>query len=185
MLVADIIFLNFLVDDRWAIGQYAFCLTIVIILDLCTSTLQQTLIPHFSLGGAKHKEIHQLFIRYQKLFYVGVIILPLFIYFLAMLVIPMIYGNKFHLSLDILPFTLLCWSLKSLSTLKSVALFGGDRVHISSYISILNFSISLLFLWFGYTLAGFMGILVSKNFFFLFSYLLIGFIYYFIFIRKK
>ncbi len=184
IVVADIIFINFLVNDRWVIGQYAFCLTIVIILDLCITTLQQTLIPYFSLGEKKHKDIHLLFTRYQRFMYVGVIVLPFFIYSLSVLAVPFFYGTKFDLSLELLPFTLLCWSIKSLSTLKYIAFFGGDRVHITSYIAMINFTVTLMFLWGGYSMAGFFGIILSKNIAFVISYLLIGFAYYFLFIRK-
>lgn len=182
-ILADILFLNFFIEDRTSIGQYAFALTLVLILDLLLSTIQQMCSPYFS-GMEKDKAaLVNSFKKYQGYLYIIVCFFPIVIYWAFSWLVPMLFGDKYDLAIELLSILLASWAIRALYALKGAAFWGGGDIKKTSILGIINLIISLPILYIG-TYGGVLGVAVAKFIAIFIAYFIVSVTFYLTYYRK-
>jgi O-antigen/teichoic acid export membrane protein len=182
-IVADMLFINYFIEDRASIGQYAFALTLVLILDLLLSTIQQMCAPYFS--GMENNRIALLssFKKYQGYLYIIVIILPVCVYIALSLIVLYAFDEKYSQALQLFPFLLSAWAIRALYSLKGVVFWGSGYVKLSSILGIINIALSIPLLYIGahYNV---IGVATAKLIAMLISYCTVSTTFYFLYYKK-
>lgn len=183
-IVADIIFINYLVEDRSSIGQYAFALTLVLLLDLLLSTIQQISAPYFSSKENDRLAFLSSFKKYQNYLYIIVCLLPIIVFILFSYMVPHLFSGKYSLALQLLPILLLAWCLRALFALKGVAFWGGGFVRVSSLLGVVNMVISIPLLYIG-AHNGIFGVAFAKFLATLIAYTTVSVTFYFTYYKSN
>lgn len=183
-ILADILFLNFFIEDRSAIGQYAFALTLVLILDLLLSTIQQMCAPYFS--GMENNKVALLnsFKKYQGYLYMIVCFLPIAIYFSFSYLVPVLFGDKYNVAIELFPMLLAVWSIRALYALKGVAFWGGGKIKVTSILGLINLIISFPILYIGTNYSVF-GVAFAKFIAMFISYFVMSTTFYLTYYKKQ
>ena len=148
----DILLLGFFIKDMHSIGLYSFALTLIVVLGLFPSTVQQIAIPYFSALAYQKTEFMVAFKRYNKILYLAVISTLIAAWLMGPLSIKWIFGGKYDASIPYFYLLSIGWSFRQLTQLQSGALFGLGKLNYSVYINlasmifnIIVFSISLYY----------------------------------------
>lgn len=148
----DILLLGFFVNDMHNVGLYSFALTLIVVLGLFPSTVQQIAIPYFSALAHQKNEFLIAFKRYNKILYSAVGFSLIASWLVAPIAVKWIFGGKYDDSMPFFYLVSIGWSFRQLTQLQSGALFGLGKLHYSVYISLISlifntlaFSLSLYF----------------------------------------
>lgn len=134
----DILLLRYFISDMQQIGFYSFALTLIVVLTIIPSTVQQITIPYFSSLANNKVEFIVAFKRYNKILYgiVGIILLGAWLFMPYF--IHWIFGGKYDESIPFFMILALGWSIRQLTQLQSGAIFGLGKIHYIVYASLIS-----------------------------------------------
>lgn len=160
----DIILINYFITDMHQIGYYSFALTIIVILRLFPSTVQQITIPYFSSMMHQRVEFIKIFKRYNLILYVVVGISLIAVLLSSPFLIKWFLEGKYEQSLQYLPFLAIGWSLRQLIQLQYSAIFSLGKLHYNVYTSLITvifniIAVSILLYFFGLMGAAYASVL--------------------------
>ncbi len=137
----DILLLRYFITDMTQIGFYSFALTLIVVLQLFPSTVQQITIPYFSSLSNKKSDFISAFKQYNMILYAVVAITLIAAWLFTPIIIHWIFSGKYDKSMPYFNILALGWSIRQLTQLQSGAIFGLGKIKYMVYTS----AISLIF----------------------------------------
>jgi O-antigen/teichoic acid export membrane protein len=129
----DIILISIFVINMHEIGHYSFALTLIVILRLFPTSVQQITIPYFSSYKLDKFNFLVTFKKYNRILHLVVgFTLVVFLLFVPSFV-HFIFNGKYDQSFQYLYFLSIGWSIRNLIQLQSAAIFGLGKIHYNAY----------------------------------------------------
>lgn len=160
----DVYLINYMVEDRIAIGYYMFALTIISAYQIIPTTIQQVAFPFFSSKSENHINWLNSFKKYNKLNHIILIALCL----LGIIIIPplikFIFSGKYDASITYFVYLSLAWMLNFLCVIQGTALMGYGKFNINFFTSLISLIISFPVMYFLIRHHGLKGAIIGKIF---------------------
>lgn len=159
---SDILLLNFFVKDMQQVGFYGFALTLMIVLRLIPSTVQQISSPYLS---AKSNRITEFTSAYKKYFKFSLFIISITLILSIILgpfFIDIIFHGKYNASIPFFIPLSIGWSIRQINQLQSAALFGLGKINYIAYSNLISVIFTILILFIAFTSFGIIGVAYSS-----------------------
>ena len=140
----DILLIGFFVPDMEQIGFYSFALTLIVVIRLIPSTVQQIATPYFSSLSHKKEEFIIVFKRYNRILYWVVFISLISVWIFVPFMTHYIFKGKYDESMQYFFILSLGWSIRQLTQLQSGAIFGLGKMHYIVYSSLISLTLNIL-----------------------------------------
>lgn len=144
---ADIILINYLVEDKYQIGFYSFALTLTVIVRFIPSTVQLISEPYFSALSNNKNDIITAYKKYLRLLLIIITATLIAVLIIVPPAINWIYQRKYATVMIYFTPLAIGWSIRQINQLQSAVLFGmGKMSHIaySQFFSLISNTVILL-----------------------------------------
>jgi len=151
-LYADILLLNYYIEDRAVLGDYALATIFILALNQVTGTVQAIATPYFTEKSNNKEEFIRVLQKYQRL----LIAIAGFIFILAVIIVPVfvhvVYPGRFEMTEVLFQILALRYFFWSCYALLGIALLGLGRMRANffaaSIYSPIAFGLSFLFIYY-------------------------------------
>ncbi len=140
----DIILLDHFSSDREAIGYYSLGIIFFVAASQVTATVQSIATPYFSESSKDATRYRRLLIVNQARMALLSIVVALGIYLVARMLIPIVYGPDYLITLNFLPLFLLKYVIWSSYALIGAALVGMGLMHYTFTVAAISTPIGLV-----------------------------------------
>lgn len=141
---ADILLINYFVNDLRDIGFYSFAVTLTILLRVFPGTVQQIASPYFSSLATDKVSFKKVFVQYNKQLYITVTVTLILALLFAHPVLNFIFSSKYNDSIPFFYLLAIGWSFRQLNQLQSAAIFGLGKIKYNVYISLISLIFNVL-----------------------------------------
>jgi O-antigen/teichoic acid export membrane protein len=140
----DIIIINFVLSDPQLLGQYAFALNFIFVLEVIPTSIQQISIPYFSEKSHEHNNWLIAYKKYNKILFLtliatvfsSVIVIPLFIHY--------VFQGKYDQAILFFVIIIIGWFFRGMSFLRGGALIGLGKMKYNFYSAIIILPINII-----------------------------------------
>jgi O-antigen/teichoic acid export membrane protein len=173
-MFSDVFLMNYFITDKNAIGYYSFALTILIVANIFTTTVQQISVPHLSEKASNKKEFEKIAKKYGNINVIVSIVVALGLILFIPFVVKLVFGGKYDQSIPFFIILTGAWLFQNIVSFEGYSLLGAGKIgyNLLTYIIILflGFIFSYLLmikfgivgLAYGKLLNGFISIFVVK-----------------------
>lgn len=135
----DIIMLSFFLKDELAtVGQYSFAAIFITGLSMIQGTIVQVTVPYLAKYKDDYISIIYLLKKYNRVLFLGTIVLVITLYLLLPVFIKLIYENKYDEGVFYLMFLLGVWFFKCLNAINAAFFLSSGRSDLSNLINFLS-----------------------------------------------
>jgi O-antigen/teichoic acid export membrane protein len=149
-MFCDVFLMNYFISDKTAVGYYSFALTILVVANIFTATVQQIATPHLSEKSSNKSEFKKIYKRYGNINIKASVIIAIGLVLFAPIAINLIFMGKYDQSI---PFFLIltgAWLFQNIASFEGYTLWGAGKIgyNLLTYIIILflGFIISYFFM---------------------------------------
>lgn len=146
-LSIDIIIINFILSEPQQLGQYAFALNFIFMLDVIPKSIQQISIPYFSEKSNNYKSWMKVYKRYNKILLFVILIVT----FLSILIVPVfihyVFEGKYDDSIKYFLILIFGWLFRSLTYLKTGSVIGLGEIKYNFYAALFLLPINIMLIY--------------------------------------
>jgi O-antigen/teichoic acid export membrane protein len=139
----DIYIVNYLIKDREAVGYYMFALTLVGVLSIVPTTIQQIAFPFFSEKSQGLLSWHQSYIKYNKINHIFIMIVGLMAVVFVPVLVKIAFAGKYNASIFFFVLLVFAWILNALNGMKGTALMGMGKFNLNMIGGFISLLVSL------------------------------------------
>lgn len=154
---ADILLINYLINDKNQIGYYSFAATLILGLQTYTSTVQQIATPYFSEKSNRHSEWLRVFKKYNKIFVITSIFIGIAVNLAFPIIIKYLFKGKYDNSIIYFGLLSIGWFIRGLYSIKGIALFGLGKINMNFISALIALPFSFLVSYYFIANAGIVG----------------------------
>ncbi|MFB6320377.1 oligosaccharide flippase family protein [Saccharicrinis sp. FJH54] len=136
-LYLDIFLLNYFISDRTELGYYSFAITLIIVLRLFTTTVQQITTPYFSERSNNKDEWKRVFKKYNRLLFLLSILIGIAAFISIKPALHLMFSGKYDNSVIYFRYLILAWFFRNMYALRGVALLGLGKINLNFYASLI------------------------------------------------
>lgn len=161
---SDIYIVNYMIQDRETVGYYMFALTLVGVMIIVPTTVQQIAYPFFSEISISKTKWMSYYKKYNKLNHIFLLLMGGLAMILVPIVVKIAFRGKYDPSLGMYLLLMLGWLLNYLNSMKGTALMGVGKFNLNMHSSLISLPITLVLLLVLGHFWGLNGIILAKIF---------------------
>lgn len=161
-MFSDVFLMNYFITDKTAVGYYSFALTILVVANIFTTTVQQISVPHLSEKASNKIEFEKIAKKYGNINVLVSLVVAFGLVLFIPFAIKLVFGGKYDQSV---PFFLIltgAWLFQNIASFEGYTLWGAGKISYNLFTYVIILFLGFIISYFLMVKFGIVGLAYGK-----------------------